>query len=151
MAKIGIRFAPGEKVKVPKSQKADDTLSALEPKRTLPAGMKPWQPGQSGNPGGKRPMPPGVIEALTAGSEAAAKRLAELVYSDNEKVALMASETLLSRLYGKPVAQVDATVTSSVAVMHLEALAEIQARRAERMKTIENVPKENEQDPEQST
>jgi hypothetical protein len=152
MAKIGIRFAPGEKVKVSKGkEKTGDTSSSVPAKRQLPAGMTPWQPGQSGNPAGRRPMPPEVIEALQAGSEAAAKRLVELCASNDERIALAASEALLSRLYGRPTQQVDAQVTTTnVQQAHLQILLDLQAKREEAMKTIEGEV-ESEQAPEQKT
>ena len=97
-----------------------------------------FQPGQSGNPAGRRPMPPEVVEALQAGSETAAKRLVELCSSTDPRIALMASEALLSRLYGKPTQQVDAQVTTTnVQQAHLQILLDLQAKREQAMKTIE--------------
>ena len=151
MAKIGIRFAPGEKVPKRK-EKTGDSLAPVPAKRQLPAGMTPWQPGQSGNPSGRRPMPPEVVEALQAGSEVAAKRLVELCASNDERVALAASEALLSRLYGKPTQQVDAQVTTTnVQQAHLQILLDLQAKREEAMKTIEGEVEESEHDDEQKT
>ena len=96
-------------------------------------------------------MPPEVVEALQAGSEAAAKRLVELCASNDERVALAASEALLSRLYGKPTQQVDAQVTTTnVQQAHLQILLDLQAKREAAMKTIEGEV-ESEQDPEQKT
>lgn len=148
MAKIGIRFAPGEKVKVSKSKPTGSSEPAEQRfdsnGNPLPPGLRPWQPGQSGNPAGRRPMPPEVVEALQAGSEAAAKRLVELCSSPDPRVALMASEALLSRLYGKPTQQVDAQVTTTnVQQAHLQILLDLQAKREQAMKTIEAMPDEN--------
>jgi hypothetical protein len=95
-------------------------------------------------------MPPEVVEALQAGSEVAAKRLVELCASNDERVALAASEALLSRLYGKPTQQVDANVTTTnVQQAHLQILLDLQAKRERAMKVIEGKVEESEQDPEQ--
>ena len=145
MAKIGIRFAPGEKVPKRKEKPANTAVA-----RPGPPLETRWQPGQSGNPSGRRPMPPEVVEALQAGSEAAAKRLVELCSSNDERVALAASEALLSRLYGKPTQQVDAQVTTTnVQQAHLQILLDLQAKREAAMKTIEGEVEESEQDDKQ--
>lgn len=102
------------------------------------ANLKPFPPGQSGNPAGRAPMPADVREALEAGSGKAARRLAELVDSPDERVALLASQALLDRLYGKPAQAVDKTVTvTSVQQQHLSILMELQAKRDQAMKAIE--------------
>lgn len=102
------------------------------------ANLRPWQPGQSGNPSGRPVMPPEVKAALEAGSEAAARRLVELVGSNDERVALLASQALLDRLYGKPAQAVDKTITTTtVQQQHLAILVELQARRDQAVKTIE--------------
>lgn len=110
----------------------------LKKKRGNEGNLVKFQPGQSGNPAGRRPMPPEVVEALQAGSETAAKRLVELCSSKDPRIALMASEALLSRLYGKPTQQVDAQVTTTnVQQAHLQILLDLQAKREQAMKTIE--------------
>jgi hypothetical protein len=102
--------------------------------------VKMWQKGQSGNPGGRPKMPDDVKEALEGGSLRAAQRLVQLVDSPDERIALMASETVLSRLYGKPTQQVDAQVTTTnVQQAHLQVLIELQQKREAAMKTIEGV------------
>jgi hypothetical protein len=89
-----------------------------------------FQKGVSGNPGGRPAMNPEVREALEAASERAARRLVELVDSDDPRVALMASNSVLDRLYGKPAQTVDAKVeTTSIQEAHLRALQEINERR----------------------
>lgn len=62
----------------------------------------PWQPGQSGNPGG-RPKENAEIKALARehGQDAIAK-LVELLDSSNPSVARAAAVDLLDRGYGKP-------------------------------------------------
>ena len=93
-----------------------------------------FQKGVSGNPGGRPAMAPEVREALEGASERAAQRLVELVDSVDPRVALMASNAILDRLYGKPAQTVDAKVeTTSIQEAHLRALQDIQARRRERL------------------
>lgn len=93
-----------------------------------------FQKGVSGNPGGRPAMPAEVKEALEAASERAAKRLVELVDSDDPRVALMASNAVLDRLFGKPTQVTDAKIeTTSVQQAHLKVLEEIAQRRQERI------------------
>lgn len=107
-------------------------------KGTLPAGMRPWQPGQSGNPGGRPALDPEVREILQAATAPAAKRLAELVQHRDARVALQAIDMIHNRIYGRPVQAVDAKVeTTNVQQAHLQILLELQAKRADAMKTIE--------------
>ena len=90
--------------------------------------------GVSDNPAGRRAMPPEVMEALQAGSERAAKRLVELVESEDPRVAAMAATAVLDRLYGKPTLAVEADVkTTSIQQEHLRILQELQHRRAHRL------------------
>lgn len=93
-----------------------------------------FQKGVSGNPGGRPSIDPEVREALEAASERAARRLVELVDCDDPRVALMASNSVLDRLYGKPAQTVDAKVeTTSVQEAHLLVLEDIRQRRAARL------------------
>lgn len=97
-----------------------------------------WKPGQSGNPGGRREMSPEVREALEAATLPAMQRLAQLVYSSDERVALLASQAVLDRAFGKAAQAVDKTVTvTTVQQQHLNILMELQARRDQAVKTIE--------------
>jgi len=61
-----------------------------------------FQPGQSGNPGG-RPKEDSEVKALarTAGPEAIEKLL-ELMRGDDRRTALAAAQALLDRGFGKP-------------------------------------------------
>jgi hypothetical protein len=122
------------------SHQANDGSPQNTQQKTLPEPMavKMWQKGQSGNPGGRPKMPDDVKEALEGGSLRAAQRLVQLVDSPDERIALMASETVLSRLYGKPTQQVDSNITTtSVQQAHLQVLVELQQKREAAMKTIE--------------
>ena len=91
--------------------------------------------GQSGHPSGRPVLPQEGRQALECGSVAAAERLVQLVNSEDPRIALAASEALLSRLYGKPSQMLDATVRGGVDVgqAHLQALLAIQQRRQERL------------------
>jgi hypothetical protein len=96
-----------------------------------------FQKGVSGNPGGRPTIAPDVREALEGASERAARRLVELVDSEDPRVALMASNAILDRLYGKPAQTLDAKVeTNSIQQAHLRALLDIQARRQERLREL---------------
>lgn len=102
------------------------------------SGQGRFQKGVSGNPGGRPAMAPEVREALEGASERAAQRLVELVDSDDPRVALMASNAILDRLYGKPAQTVDAKVqTTDVGAMHLQILQEIAERRSAQLATEE--------------
>jgi hypothetical protein len=104
----------------------------------LSPGLIPWQPGQSGNPGGRRPIPPEIIEALELGSLDAAKRLVALTQDLDGRVALTAIDMLQNRLYGRAQQQADVKVTTTnVQQAHLQVLLELQAKREDVMKTIE--------------
>ena len=93
-----------------------------------------FQKGESGNQGGRPVLAPEVKEALQAASERAARRLVELVDSKDPRVALMASNAVLDRLYGKPAQTVDAKVqTTDVGAMHLQILQDIAERRRQRL------------------
>jgi hypothetical protein len=115
------------------------------------ANLKPAQKGEVRNPNGRPKMPEDVKEALEGGSLRAAQRLVQLVDSPDERIALMASETVLSRLYGKPTQSVDAQVTTTnVQQAHLQVLIELQQKREAAMKTIEGTANLSEQKPETS-
>jgi len=68
-----------------------------------------FQKGQSGNPGG---MPKGTAELkelARAASPKAIAKMIELIGHEDARVALAASEAVLSRGYGKPVQGVEVT------------------------------------------
>ena len=97
-----------------------------------------FAPGHSGNPGGRVGLPADLREALENAAPKAVSRLVELVGSKDGKLALAASEALLSRLYGKPPMAVDATVNKGMdfAAMHLAALKHL-ADKARSVETVE--------------
>ncbi len=67
-------------------------------------------PGQSGNPQGRPGLDPEVKEILSAAAPDAARKLVELSQSNDERVATVASQAILDRLYGKPATATDLKV-----------------------------------------
>jgi hypothetical protein len=133
-----------ERDKVENADKSDGARSGantspIKKKRGNPENLRPrWQPGVSGNPNGRRPMPPEIIEALELGSLNAAKRLVTLTQDPDGRVALTAIDMLQNRLYGRAQQQADVNVTTTnVQQAHLQVLVELQQRRDQAMKTIE--------------
>lgn len=94
-----------------------------------------FAPGVSGNPGGRVGLPADLRERLEAGVPKAVDRLLELVRSEDARVALAACEALLSRLYGRPAQQIDASIKqqTDIGLAHLQALQEIEKRRQQRL------------------
>lgn len=101
-----------------------------------------FAPGVSGNPGGRVGLPGDLRQQLEEGAPLAVARLVTLVGSEDERVALAASEALLSRLYGRPAQAVDATITkqNDIGQVHLQILKDIADRRNARLtsETTEN-------------
>jgi len=63
--------------------------------------LRPFSPGQSGNPSGKGGHYQEVQRICRQASPAAARRIVELMGSADERVALMAAEKVLERGWGK--------------------------------------------------
>lgn len=108
------------------------------------ANLKPVQPGEVRNPTGRPKTPPDVKEALQAMLPQAVTRLGQLLMSDNEKIALAATQVVLDRNLGKAIAtKVD--VKADLGAMHLQLLEEIRARRQERLggQIVDVTPNEN--------
>jgi hypothetical protein len=104
------------------------------------ANLRPIKPGEVRNPGGRPGTPPDIKEALAAMLPAAVKRLGELLMSENEKIAIQATQVVLDRNLGKAVATT-IDVKADLGQMHLQLLEEIRARRAERIgQTIDVTP-----------
>jgi hypothetical protein len=66
------------------------------------AHLTKWQPGQSGNPGGRPRKLRDVTELALEASPKAIQRLIKLVDSKDERVALAAAQAVLDRAIGKP-------------------------------------------------
>ena len=64
--------------------------------------LKPFKPGQSGNPSGRPKTPPELMTKVRGASEHCINKAIELVDNKNPMVALRAIELLLAYGYGKP-------------------------------------------------
>ncbi len=87
---------------------------------------KPFQPGQSGNPGG-RPKLPDALKARLAklASGEAVNVLEAALSSADEKVRLQAAGMLMDRAWGKAITPTDVKVTGGdLNAEHLRALQE---------------------------
>lgn len=71
--------------------------------------LKPFKPGQSGNPGGRPKMDPDIKAAFEALTPVAIAKLQEIILADGTKDAdrLRAIDIALDRGLGKPVQGVD--------------------------------------------
>lgn len=69
--------------------------------------LRPWKPGQSGNPNGRPKVPEDVKAALKKNTLRAVQRLVELMESQDERVAILACNSILDRSLGKAQAAVD--------------------------------------------
>ena len=74
------------------------------PKRKLPSALAAnvWKPGQSGNPTGHSGLYGETVKLAREASPAAMRRLIELMSSEDERVASVASNSILDRAFGKP-------------------------------------------------
>ena len=65
--------------------------------------LRPFQPGQSGNPGGRRKMDADSKRMLLDATQGAVRLLVETVENDNAPLSLRVrcAETILDRVYGK--------------------------------------------------
>lgn len=75
-----------------------------------------FPPGVSGNPTGRVPLPPEIKARLAELGPVALRRLAELLHSQNEAIAVRAAEALLDRAYGKAIQahEMDEELTSAL-------------------------------------
>lgn len=60
-----------------------------------------FKPGQSGNPGGRPPIPADIRVKAAKFTGRALERIVELIESSDERVAFMASKELLDRVHGR--------------------------------------------------
>lgn len=68
---------------------------------------KPFKKGQSGNPGGRPSVVRHIRELAQSHGEEAFRRVLELMRSEDERVALTASQEVLNRAYGKPTQHIE--------------------------------------------
>lgn len=78
------------------SQRTENSVPAQQ------RGLKPFRPGQTGNPGGRPKAATDVVKLARDGSEKAIKRLVKLIDSEEDRVALAAAVAVLDRAVGKP-------------------------------------------------
>lgn len=71
------------------------------------SGLKPFQPGQSGNPNGRPKKHVTIAQLAEENSEKALKKLAKLIDSEDERIALAAAQAVLDRAVGKPKQSMD--------------------------------------------
>lgn len=115
-------------------------LTSDEAKKRGWANLKPIQPGQALNPGGRPAMSPEVKAALEGATLPAVRKQIELMSCGDVRVELLASQAILDRFYGKAAQAVDKTVTvTSVQQQHLSILMELQAKRDQAMKAVQEI------------
>ena len=83
--------------------------------------LRPFRPGQSGNPSGRGGEYHEIQRICRAASPAAARRMVELMQSADERIALMAAEKVLERGWGKPREARDADIPDAETVARREA------------------------------
>jgi hypothetical protein len=91
--------------------------------------------GQSGNPSGRPRIVAAVQEMAREHGPRALARVVELIDSDDERIALAASQEILNRAYGRPLQSVE-TKSTDFSAMFLEAL--ISVNGAEKGEIIEH-------------
>ena len=87
----------------------------------------PFQPGESGNPGGRPKVANEVRELARAHTVDAIKKLAKIMNSkaSSDRDALAAANALLDRGYGKPAQDVSVTTRPLVEMTDAEILAQL--------------------------
>lgn len=74
-----------------------------EVKKKRKPGGRPFPKGVSGNPGGRPKTDPEVKAILKAAAPDAARRLVEMMYNENPKIAMWAITDILDRTQGKAI------------------------------------------------
>ena len=78
-------------------------MSAGKGKSLSPAFLaNTWRPGQSGNPGGHSGLYGEAVKLARGLSLRAVQRLGELMESEDERVSVVACNSILDRAFGKP-------------------------------------------------
>jgi hypothetical protein len=111
------------------------------------AGLKPWKPGQSGNPSGRPKATHNLLELTRTYTNAAVATLAEIMQDRSEPgtTRIAAANALLDRAWGKPLQTVSGPDGQSPLTMHLLAAQlisqqDIAASAAEPPPTIQHEP-----------
>lgn len=92
-----------------------------------------WKPGQSGNPNGRPKKVKVVADLAEENSDKAIRKLARLIDSEDERVALAAAQAILDRAIGKPKQTVETTTkteASDYTRAELLAIARVGSARA---------------------
>jgi hypothetical protein len=84
------------------------------------------------NPAGTDIRKARMLNQLNQLTPRAITRLAKLMDSDDEKVAIVAVKEILDRNLGKPKASLDMKIESSMSALHLQSLVELASRARER-------------------
>ena len=84
------------------------------------------------NPSGLDRQKQRMLNQLNQLTPRAITRLAKLMDSDDEKVAIVAVKEILDRNLGKPKASLDMKIESSMSALHLQSLVELAERARER-------------------
>lgn len=99
-----------------------------------------FQKGQSGNPGGRKPVAPEVKELARQHAPEAMRKLVELVGHSDPRVARAAAVDVLDRAYGKPTQPIagddDAPPIGIEQRPSVEALAKLSPKDREAIRTI---------------
>jgi hypothetical protein len=78
---------------------------------------KPFQRGQSGNPGGRPKVLDDIKTLARTNGEAAFRKVLALLDSEDERVALAAAQEVLNRAYGKPQQFIETTTKRDLSEM----------------------------------
>lgn len=89
---------------------------------------RPFEPGQSGNPGGRPKMPEELKAAMRGLADTAIKVLREAMEGDDPRSRILAANTVLDRGYGKATQPIVAEGVD-MAAAHLDALRSLSAKR----------------------
>jgi hypothetical protein len=79
----------------------------------VPPGLKPWKPGQSGNPSGRSREIAAVETLARSHSKEAIEKLVAIMRGKNVKEARLAAEAILDRGLGKAAVAVNLTATAA--------------------------------------
>lgn len=85
------------------------------------ANLKPWKPGESGNPGGRPKQVVTLTELARTHTKAAVETLVAIMQDPNEAGAsrVTAANSILDRAWGKPMQMVLANTEASPNALHL--------------------------------
>jgi hypothetical protein len=97
-----------------------------------------WKKGQSGNPGGRPKVAAEVKELARNHGPAAVARLAKLMMSKNQRVAVAACVAILDRGYGKP-AQAVAVTGEGGGPIEVNSKLDVSGLSVEQLRTLASI------------